>query len=161
MATEVLCVYLADDETPLDALKDAIEEHDSPELLRVQPHDFRQEAGMWVRDNLVNSNELAQAKAEGRYYRDDKSTFQWIWSRDETVDLLIEMWDMLRAAHPWLEWAKDRGAVNAGVIANSKRVLALNQSFCAPWWSKPTEAARQAKGAKAGLEQSRKEAGHG
>lgn len=55
MATEILCLYLADDEKPVDALRQAIESDDSPELVRVQPFEFKQQAGMWVRENLVNT----------------------------------------------------------------------------------------------------------
>ncbi len=85
MASEVLCLYLADDESRLDALKQAIESHDSPELVRVQPFNIGEPGGLWIRDNLVRADELEKAKRESRYYRDDRSTFQWMWSPDENA----------------------------------------------------------------------------
>lgn len=84
MATEVLCYQIDDDEVIADALVQAIKEHDSPELVAVRPFHKTQIGGLWARDNLVTPRELERAKAEGRCYRDDRSTFQWVWHEDGT-----------------------------------------------------------------------------
>ncbi len=101
MSSEVLCVSLGDDEDRVSALKEMIEEHDSPELLYVLPFGRDQENGMWVRSNLVNKNEIDRCRATGRIYRDDRSTFEWIWSPEEKVTL--------PTPGPWEQSRHERG----------------------------------------------------
>jgi hypothetical protein len=84
MATEVLCYQLDEDETIEDALKQAIEVYDSPQLCAIRPFNKNVVGGLWVRDDLVTKAEMARAKADGRCYRDDRSTIEWAYHLDGT-----------------------------------------------------------------------------
>lgn len=76
----ILCIHLRDDQTRVDALKDAIADGHDPEILRVVPHDKFGEGGQWVSSMLMDLDEInaAQKHPDKRWYDDDGDFWAWI-----------------------------------------------------------------------------------